>query len=73
MGGPYVPDIPPFHYILPVVSGPVPPLSSDHRQSTRRISRLHAAGKRQGNFAFPNFYTHTEAFPVTSPLKPFFP
>lgn len=38
-----------------------------------RISRLHAAGKRQGIFASPEFYAHTEAFPVASPLKHFFP
>ncbi len=44
-------DIPLLPDVLPVVSGPGPPLSTDHRQSTLWISRLHAAGKGQGNFA----------------------
>lgn len=63
----------PLPNILPVVSGPGPPLSTDHRRSTLRINRLHAAGKRQENFGFPDFYAHTGAFPVASPLKLFFP
>lgn len=41
--------------ILPVVSGPVSPQYADHRQSVGQISRLHAAGKWQGDFAFPDF------------------
>lgn len=39
-----------------------------------RISRLHAAGKRQQNSAFTDFYAHAKAFPVaSSPLKLLFP
>lgn len=57
LGGPYTNDMPLLD-ILPVVSGPGPPPSTDHRRSTLRINRLHAAGKRQANFAF---CAHTES------------
>lgn len=71
----------PLPTVLPVVSGPGPPLSTDRRWPALWISRLHAAGKRQGNFAFPDFrllcsyqgipccFTFEALFPMTACTK----
>lgn len=63
----------PLSDMLPVASGPGPPLSTDHRWSTLRISRLQEVSKRQGNFAFPDFHAYNQGNPCCFTFEALFP